>query len=91
MIAIRREITSVEKGTSDKLNNPLKHAPHTAAIITSDHWDRAYSRQQAAFPLPYVAEHKFWPSVGRVNDTHGDRTLICSCPPVEAYIEDEMV
>ncbi|MEJ6980106.1 aminomethyl-transferring glycine dehydrogenase [Pedobacter sp. P351] len=88
MIAIRREIQSVEDGTIDKISNTLKNAPHTAAIITSDNWDKPYSRQTAAFPLAYVAEHKFWPSVGRVNDTHGDRTLICSCPPLEAYSEE---
>ena len=89
MIAIRREIEEVENGTADKLNNPLKNAPHTAFAVTGDEWDRPYSRATAAFPLPYVAEHKFWPSVGRVNDTHGDRTLICSCPPLEEYAELE--
>ncbi|MFD2162500.1 aminomethyl-transferring glycine dehydrogenase [Paradesertivirga mongoliensis] len=88
MIAIRTEIAEVERGTIDKQNNPLKNAPHTAAIISGTEWKKPYSRQVAAFPLPYVAEHKFWPSVGRVNDTHGDRTLICSCPPLEAYAED---
>jgi len=87
MIAIREEIADVEKGLSDKVNNPLKNAPHTISVITADTWDHAYSRQKAAFPLPYVADFKFWPSVGRVNDTHGDRTLICSCPPVESYAE----
>ncbi|MBC8052036.1 MAG: aminomethyl-transferring glycine dehydrogenase [Sphingobacteriaceae bacterium] len=91
MIAIRKEITEVENGSIDKLNNLLKNAPHTAAVITSNDWERPYSRQAAAFPLPYVAEHKFWPSVGRVNDTHGDRTLICSCPPLEAYAEEALV
>ncbi len=87
LISIREEISEVEHGNADKLNNPLKQAPHTAAVVTSDSWDRPYSRQQAAFPLPYVSEHKFWPAVGRVNDTHGDRTLICSCPPIEEYAE----
>ncbi|HXH99936.1 MAG TPA: aminomethyl-transferring glycine dehydrogenase [Sphingobacteriaceae bacterium] len=87
MIAIRKEIEEIEQGISDKANNPLKNAPHTTAIVTSDEWNRPYSRQKAAFPLPYVKEHKFWPSVGRVNDTHGDRSLICSCPPVESYEE----
>lgn len=90
MIAIRKEITNVEEGKIDKSNNPLKNAPHTAAVITSDDWNREYSRQQAAFPLPYVSDRKFWPSVGRVNDTHGDRTLICSCPPLEAYQEEPL-
>lgn len=91
MLAIRAEIAAVESGTIDKANNPLKNAPHTAAVITANNWERPYTRQTAAFPLPYVAEHKFWPSVGRVNDTHGDRTLICSCPPLEAYTEDALV
>ena len=86
LIAIRQEIDSVEKGTADKMDNPLKNAPHTAAVLTADDWAHPYSRQTAAFPLPYVADRKFWPSVGRVNDTHGDRTLICTCPPIESYV-----
>jgi glycine dehydrogenase len=91
MIAIRKEIEEVEKGTADKINNPLKNAPHTVAVITGNEWEHPYSRQKAAFPLPYVAAYKFWPSVGRVNDTYGDRTLICSCPPVEEYAFEESV
>jgi glycine dehydrogenase len=87
MIAIRYEIDDVEKGLSDRQNNPLKNAPHTAAVVTGNEWDKPYTRQKAAFPLQYVAEHKFWPSVGRVNDTHGDRTLICACPSIESYAE----
>ncbi len=90
MIAIRQEIKEVELGISDKLNNPLKNAPHTAIVVTANEWDHPYSRQKAAFPLPYVAAFKFWPSVGRVNDTHGDRTLICNCPPVDAYMEESV-
>lgn len=85
LIAIRNEISDVESGLLDKINNPLKNAPHTAAVITGNDWDKPYTRQKAAFPLPYVAANKFWPSVGRVNDTHGDRTLICTCPPIEEY------
>ncbi|WP_026902968.1 aminomethyl-transferring glycine dehydrogenase [Pedobacter glucosidilyticus] len=88
MIAIRNEIADIETGLLDKANNPLKNAPHTAAIVTGNDWDKPYTRQKAAFPLPYVAQYKFWPSVGRVNDTHGDRTLICSCPPLETYLEE---
>ena len=88
MIAIRAEIEEVENGTMDKIDNPLKNAPHTSAVVTANGWAHPYSRQQAAFPLPYVIAYKFWPSVGRVNDTHGDRTLICSCPPVESYAEE---
>jgi glycine dehydrogenase len=88
MIAIREEIEAVENEKMDKVDNPLKNAPHTSAVVTANEWTHPYSRQQAAFPLPYVAAFKFWPSVGRVNDTHGDRTLICSCPPVESYAEE---
>ncbi|WP_419700113.1 aminomethyl-transferring glycine dehydrogenase [Mucilaginibacter sp. NFX135] len=91
MIAIRHEITDVAEGVSDKTDNPLKNAPHTAAVITGNEWEHSYTRQKAAFPLPYVAAYKFWPSVGRVNDTHGDRTLICSCPPLEDYAFEESV
>ncbi len=88
MIAIRSEISDVETGALDKADNPLKNAPHTSGVVTADEWLHPYSRQKAAFPLPYVAAFKFWPSVGRVNDTHGDRTLICACPPVESYMEE---
>jgi glycine dehydrogenase len=89
MIAIRKEIAAVEQGKSDKADNPLKNAPHTMTVISADEWDHPYSRKTAAFPLPYVAAHKFWPSVGRVNDTYGDRTLICSCPPLTEYEFEE--
>ncbi|RYY36201.1 MAG: glycine dehydrogenase (aminomethyl-transferring), partial [Sphingobacteriaceae bacterium] len=89
MIAIRNEIKDVESGVSDKIDNPLKNAPHTAAVVTGNNWEHPYTRQKAAFPLPYVAAYKFWPSVGRVNDTYGDRTLICSCPPLTDYEFEE--
>ncbi|RVT98347.1 glycine dehydrogenase (aminomethyl-transferring) [Mucilaginibacter limnophilus] len=89
MIAIRNEIKDVESGVSDKTDNPLKNAPHTAAVVTGNDWEHPYTRQKAAFPLPYVAAYKFWPSVGRVNDTYGDRTLICSCPPLTEYEFEE--
>jgi glycine dehydrogenase len=89
MISIRHEIDNVEKGLSDKINNPLKNAPHTAAVVTANEWEHPYTRQKAAFPLPYVMAYKFWPSVGRVNDTYGDRTLICSCPPLTDYEFEE--
>lgn len=91
MISIRHEIADVVDGLSDKINNPLKNAPHTVAVITGNEWEHPYTRQKAAFPLPYVAANKFWPSVGRVNDTYGDRTLICSCPPLEEYEFEESV
>ena len=85
MISIRKEISEVENGSIDKVDNALKNAPHTFSVATADEWNKPYSRQQAAFPLSYVKENKFWPSVGRVNDTYGDRSLICSCPPLEVY------
>ncbi|MET3502996.1 glycine dehydrogenase [Mucilaginibacter rubeus] len=91
MISIRHEIADVVDGLADKINNPLKNAPHTVAVITGNEWEHPYTRQKAAFPLPYVAANKFWPSVGRVNDTYGDRTLICSCPPLEEYEFEESV
>jgi glycine dehydrogenase len=87
MISIRKEVEAIESGKADKADNVLKHAPHTASVVTADEWSHAYSRQQAAYPLPYVRANKFWPSVGRVNNTHGDRNLICACIPVEAYAE----
>jgi glycine dehydrogenase len=88
LIAIKGEITAIENGESDKEDNALKNAPHTAANVTGDEWNHGYSRQKAAFPLPYVAAHKFWPSVGRVNDSYGDRSLVCACPPIESYMEE---
>ncbi len=87
LIAIRQEIAAVENGEVDQKENVLKHAPHTARVVTADEWDRPYSRQKAAYPVEYLRTNKFWPSVGRVNDSQGDRTLICSCPPIEAYAE----
>jgi glycine dehydrogenase len=86
LIAIYHEIKDIETGKIDKLNNPLKNAPHTQAIICADEWNKLYSRSQAAFPLPYIAANKFWPSIARVNNTHGDRNLICSCQPIESYM-----
>jgi len=87
LIAIRQEITAIELGEVEQVNNVLKNAPHTASVVTADEWDRPYSRQVAAYPLAYLKDGKFWPSVGRVNESQGDRTLICSCPPIEAYAE----
>ncbi|MBI3220321.1 MAG: aminomethyl-transferring glycine dehydrogenase [Bacteroidetes bacterium] len=85
LIEIRKEIQEVEEGKADKENNVLKHAPHTAAVITADTWDRPYSRQRAAYPLSFVKEAKFWPSVSRVDNAYGDRNLVCSCLPIESY------
>jgi glycine dehydrogenase len=85
LLAIREEIRGIENGHTDKQNNVLKNAPHTQQVITADEWTRPYSRQQAAFPLEYVKANKFWPSVSRINNTFGDRNLICTCEPVAAY------
>lgn len=87
MISIRQEIAAVEAGEADQKENVLKHAPHTADVVTADDWNRPYGRQTAAYPLPHLKVNKFWPSVGRVNDSQGDRTLICSCPSIEEYAE----
>lgn len=85
LIEIRNEIREVEEGKADKEENVLKHAPHTAAVITADTWTLPYSRQKAAYPLPFVKEAKFWPSVSRVDNAYGDRNLVCSCLPMEEY------
>ncbi|MCC6817768.1 MAG: aminomethyl-transferring glycine dehydrogenase [Bacteroidia bacterium] len=87
LLAIRAEVAEIENGISDKEDNVLKNAPHTAVEISSDAWNHKYSREKAAFPLPSVVAKKFWPSVARVNNTHGDRNLICACLPIEAYAE----
>jgi glycine dehydrogenase len=87
MLSIRRELALVEKGTLDKKDNPLKNAPHTMYQVCSDEWKKSYTREMAAFPLDYVKQNKFWPSVARVNDTHGDRNLVCVCLPTEVYAE----
>jgi glycine dehydrogenase len=85
MIAIRGEIDAIIAGKADKKDNVIKHAPHTAkAVVTSD-WTRPYTREQAAYPLPWVRDNKFWPSVARVDNVHGDKNLICACPPIASY------
>lgn len=85
LLSIRKEIRDIEEGRSDKSNNVLKNAPHTQAAVCSSDWNRPYTREAAAFPLEYVKNNKFWPSVSRVNNTAGDRNLICTCEPVSAY------
>ncbi|MDD2793875.1 MAG: aminomethyl-transferring glycine dehydrogenase [Sediminibacterium sp.] len=85
LIAIYQEIKAIEVGKADKADNALKNAPHTQAEVCANDWNHAYDRTTAAFPLPYVAGNKFWPSVARVNNTHGDRNLICTCEPVSSY------
>jgi glycine dehydrogenase len=87
LLSIRREIAMMEEGAMDKKDNPLKNAPHTQFQVCSDDWKKTYSRELAAFPLDYVKLNKFWPSVARVNNTYGDRNLICTCEPVSAYAE----
>ena len=88
LIAIRKEIAEVEEGRADSKDNLLKHAPHTAATVLTETWTRPYTREQAVYPLPYVREAKFWPSVSRIDSAHGDRNLICSCTPLEAYADE---
>jgi len=85
LISIHAEIKSIESGTAHATDNPLKNAPHTQSEVCADEWLHPYTRQDAAFPLWYVTQHKFWPSVARVNNTHGDRNLVCTCAPTEAY------
>ena len=91
LLSIRSEIKAIEDGTASKIDNPLKNAPHTQMVITANEWSYPYSRQQAAFPLEYVKANKFWPSVSRVNNTHGDRNLICTCEPVSSYAEEAKI
>jgi glycine dehydrogenase len=83
MISIRKEI---DASTVEDANNVLKNSPHTLAMVTADVWNFPYTREQAAFPLEYISENKFWPSVRRANDAFGDRNLVCSCAPIEAYL-----
>ena len=85
LLSIRREIALIEENKIDRKDNPLKNSPHTQFVVCSDEWNKPYSREMAAFPLDYIKQNKFWPSVSRVNDTYGDRNLICVCPPTELY------
>jgi glycine dehydrogenase len=82
MISIHGELCAIERGEWDRTNNPLKNAPHTATAVSSDRWDRPYSRERAAYPAPWLREHKFWPAVARIDNVYGDRNVFCSCPPV---------
>jgi len=85
LIAIRGEIRAIEEGRSDRHDNPLDRAPHTALEVASDGWGHPYGREQAAFPAPWLRDHKFWPAVGRIDNVWGDRNLFCTCPPVASY------
>jgi glycine dehydrogenase len=87
MIAIYQEAEAIAKGEIDAHNNPLKNAPHTAESLLIGEWDRPYSREQAAYPAPWSKIHKFWPSVGRIDNAYGDRNLVCSCEGMDAYKE----
>ena len=85
MISIRAEMQEVISGSVKAEDSVLANAPHTAALVISDQWDKHYSREKAAFPASWSHDNKFWPTVRRVNDAHGDRNLVCSCLPIEAY------
>jgi glycine dehydrogenase len=89
MITIKKEMDEIAEGKYDQVENVIKHAPHTVRLVTADNWTRKYSRSKAIFPLKWVKENKFWPSVARVDNAHGDRNLICTCPPIESYAEVE--
>lgn len=88
MISIRNEIKEIESGTADPGNNVLKNAPHTLKVATAENWELPYSRQKAVYPLPHIAENKFWPAIGRIDSAYGDRNLMCSCLPVSAFSEE---
>ena len=89
MLQIRKEIDEIASGQVSAEDSVLHHAPHTAALLTADTWDRSYSREKAAWPLPYLHEgYKFWPFVARVDNAYGDRNLVCVCPPIESYMEE---
>ena len=89
MLAIREEIREIENGIADRNNNVLKNAPHTASMISAENWNKPYSRKKAVYPLPFVREAKVWASVRRVDGAFGDRNLVCTCEPVETYLETE--
>ena len=88
MISIRKEIKEIENGKFDKLDNVIKNAPHTCKLVVADNWTKPYSRQKAAYPLNWVRDNKFWPSVAKVDSAYGDRNLVCACPPIEAYMDE---
>ncbi len=88
LIAIRGEIAAIEQGEFDRVDNPLKNAPHTAEVVTADEWTHPYPRTLAAFPVAWTRLSKFWPSVSRINDVYGDRNVVCTCPPIEGYAAD---
>ena len=88
LIAIREEVRAIERGVADREDNPLRNSPHPMRAVVSDNWSHAYGREEAAFPAPWTRDHKFWPTVARVESAYGDRHLVCSCLPTDAYAED---
>ncbi len=88
LIKIKSEIDEIKKGTFDKIDNPIKNAPHTDLELAADEWKHKYSREEAAFPAIYLKENKFWPPVARVDNVYGDKNLICSCPSMDEFKED---
>lgn len=91
MISIRKEIQEIADGVADKLDNVIKNAPHTVKSATSTEWNHSYSREKAIYPLKWVRDNKFWPSVSRIDNAHGDRNLICACPSIESYMEEPVI
>ena len=89
LLSIREEIREIVEGNADTVDNVLKNAPHTAQAVTADDWKHSYTRSKAAYPLPFVRERKFWPASGRINNTYGDRNIMCACPPIEQYMGAE--
>jgi glycine dehydrogenase len=85
MSTIAQEIEAIAGGKADKLDNALKNAPHTMDEVCASEWKHAYSREQAAFPAAWLKEHKFWPSVARIDNAYGDKNLICACPSLDTY------
>ena len=91
LISIRKEIAEIEQGAADDKDNVLKNSPHTCEMVTADKWKHPYPREKAAYPLDYLRANKFWTPVGRVNNSFGDRNLVCTCPPIESYSNPELV
>ncbi len=91
LISIREEIKEIEEGEQDRKDNLLKNSPHTLKVLTSDEWEHSYSRNRAAYPLPYTREKKFWPAVGRIDSAYGDRHLVCSCVSIDEFVEEPLL
>lgn len=89
MLSIRAEIQEIADGKADRKNNVLTNSPHTAETVISESYDLPYSREKAAYPLPYLRTNKFWPTVSRLDDVYGDRNLVCTCPPLESYMDND--